>query len=302
MDWFRTHPASVTIAVLALFFFGFLIVERQSPTNNSYDANSGTWINPDTISAIPAASANDSATANPSPPVGGTDSSRQFTSPFGSSSPQTPASASTLNDTQGQNADIDSLLSLISKPSRTKNQSTKPASADAYAYVPSGLISIASAGQSDMTPTQQALYEYGNQVGSDIQGFELSHSNQPQILTDFADDRTNPDKIAAMKRLGSDLSALGDLIDSTDPVPTQMTNAQAALAASYREIGTKLGKIPDANQTDATLVNAMEVYDASADKFARNFVSFAQLFPAYGVKFSNSDGGSVFMFQNTQGL
>ena len=153
-----------------------------------------------------------------------------------------------------------------------------------------------------MTTEQHALYEYGNQVGGDIQGFELSHPNQPATLQDFAEDRTNATKIAAMKKLGADYVALGDLIASTDPVPTQMKSAQDSLAASYRDIGTKLGQIPDANKSNASLVQAMLTYDATAERYVDSFVNFAQIFSANGVKFSNSDAGSAFVFQNAPSL
>jgi hypothetical protein len=146
-----------------------------------------------------------------------------------------------------------------------------------------------------MSDSQKALYGWGTDAGNIILSYENEHPNQPQILTDQMQDRQNPVKIAALKKLGSDLVVTGDAIDAIGTPPPQLSTAGPALAAAYREIGHNLALIPDAGGDDAT-VKAILAYNKSAEAFAKKYVQVVLVFQANDVKFTQNEPGSVFMF------
>jgi hypothetical protein len=188
------------------------------------------------------------------------------------------------------------ILTHAPKPGATSTGSG--AISDVYSFIPSGLISLPEPQSTITMPaSQKPLYSWGQDAGTAIQSFEESHPNQPQVLTDFINDRQSASKIAAMKQLGADLSGVGDLISTIDPVPSQMNTAGPALANAYHEIGRNLAAIPDAKGDDAT-VKAILTYDKSAEAFVQKFVNVVNIFQANGVKYSQDEPGGVFMFPN----
>jgi hypothetical protein len=194
--------------------------------------------------------------------------------------------------------DWDSFVSALSRPPAVpaKTDTGESSISDAYAFVPKGLISI-----EDMQPlntmsaSQKLLYGWGSDVGSAILTYENANPNQPAILTDFAQDRESPGKIAAMKRLGADLQAVGNSIETIGDTPPQMTTAGPALANAYREIGRNLALIPDA-KGDEAFVQAILTYNKSAEDFVQKYVAVALIFQANDVKFTQDEPGGVFMF------
>jgi hypothetical protein len=194
-----------------------------------------------------------------------------------------------------------SFVALLTHTSTQASTSTKgPSISDSYTFIPSGLFSPPQAqSQTEMSASQKALYGWGEDAGGVILGYEDSHPNQPQILTDHIQDRENPAKIAAMKKLGSDLEAVGEDIEGVGDAPPQISAASHALAAAYHEIGRNLAAIPDAKGDDAT-VKAILAYDKSAEAFVQKFVNVVLVFQANNVKFTQNESGRVFMFPSSQ--
>ncbi len=196
--------------------------------------------------------------------------------------------------------DWNSFFASLTHSSQTQNPVPGDTSiSDAYAFVPTGLISAQT--QADvhkMTATQKALYNWGNDAGGAIQSYENNHPDQPAILTNFMQDRQNPAKIAAMKQLGADLQAIGNSFDTLMGIPPQLSTAAPALADAYREIGRNLAIIPDAAGDEAT-VKAILTYDKSAEEFVHKFVAVALILQANGIQFTQDEGGGVFMFPNS---
>ena len=191
--------------------------------------------------------------------------------------------------------DLSEFQKILTKtPAKGTGQTTTDVSS-AYEFIPTGMISLPDTSPHD-TPVQAALRSYGNDVGSIIQSYEQSNPDQVAVLKNFMEDRGDPDKISAMKRLGSEMKNVGTLIAQTDPVPTQMKVSNADLAAHYDEIGKLLAAIPAAKGNDG-LYDAIVTYDQAAERFVGSFVNFALLFQANGVIFTQEDAGSVFMFQ-----
>lgn len=192
-----------------------------------------------------------------------------------------------------------SFVASLSHPPKQNTGTQSTSTSEAYSFFPSGLISPAlQEPLTSMTASQKALYGWGEDAGGVILGYEQEHQNQPQILTDHMQDRQNPAKIAAVKKLGTDLQAVGDAIDGVGDIPPQMSTAGPALANAYREIGRNLAAIPDAKGDDAT-VKAILLYNKSAEAFVKKYVQVVLIFQANDVKFTQSEPGGVFMFPSS---
>jgi hypothetical protein len=210
----------------------------------------------------------------------------------------TPVKSEAVSDVFDWNSFIASLTHFSNQASKT--DPGEDSLADAYAFIPSGLISPPKQKSSEeMSETQKAIYGWGQDAGNSILSYEQQHPNQPQILTDFIQDRENPLKIAEMKRLGADLIAVGDHIAEIGTVPGQLKTASTELASAYREIGANLSKIPDA-KGDEALVEAILKYNGSAEAFVGKFVNVVLIFQAHDVKFTQNEAGGVFMFPSGQ--
>lgn len=204
-----------------------------------------------------------------------------------------------LEDVATSSFDLNAFLQTLTDAVHASTTVQASGNADisgAYAFIPTGLIANTSPMQAK-TPTQQALYVYGNDVGSIIQSYESLHADAPQILRDQAEDRTDAAKAAKLIKLGNDLGSVGTQMLSMDGVPPPAQSAHKALAEGYIMIGQKLALVPQAGN-DTDFVNAVQAYDAAADDFIKKYVALAQLFRSYGVTFSQDDPGSVFTFNS----
>jgi hypothetical protein len=292
MQWFRAHPyLDAIIGATALLIVGTLIVnERSAVSPSSPEAWGG--------GAIPL--------LNPYTPQNGTQNTTQ-NPPISSPSlatetlptiPTPPLPSSTVAQREPDSFDFNAFMSMLSTTATQNHGSvaaSSSASTNAYAYIPTGLVSIQT--PKKRTDLQQKLYEYGNEVGSYIQSFEDQNPDEAGILKNQIEDRNNPDKIAAVQALAAGLQQVGKSIAGIDTTPTQMVDSQKRLAQSYITIGTTLALVPQ-TQRDSDFVVAIQNYDSAADVFTKNYVAMAQLFGAYGVTFQPSDAGSVFTFTN----
>jgi hypothetical protein len=207
--------------------------------------------------------------------------------------------------TQGQGSgetdfgnDLAKLLSLLTQPQGTSSVTSVDVQS-AFSFIPTGFISIDSPQR--LSREAEVIKAYGNDIGTYIQGYESMHLNAPQILKDQAEDRTNPEKALNVKNLGYDMAALGRDLLQMQEVPKEAQAAHKALATSYRIAGTNLTKIADST-TDQQFLDAITVYNASAEALAKRFFALASIFSAHNVTFSSSEPGSVFMFNTNLSL
>ena len=292
MDWLRAHSYLVAaFCALAVFSAGVFIVVKNTPVASTTGliawSGSGTALN----LGIPAQGTS-----------GGDDRQSimqqvQSGAPYSYVLPVFPAAS---QNASSDSFDFDAFLSMLSGGAQNSSADTPGSGSaeigDAYAFIPSGLISTDVKG-SARTKTQQVFFDYGNDIGSYIQSFELEHRNTPRILKDHAEDRADPAKSAALESLGNELASLGDAILAIGNVPQGALAAHKALGQSYEEIGGKLALVARAH-SDADFVAAIQTYNAAADTFIKNYVALALLFSAYGVTFSSEDAGSVFTFNS----
>lgn len=286
------YVVAASIGSVLLISGGIYIVSARSPVSSV--AQEGTW---GSGVALPPPGSTTPADTSRETLMQQVQDNAPFTYIAGITLPA-PASQTT-NDSS--TADLQALLAAITATSSAKGSASAPLDlSGAYAYIPGGLVAPQN-NTAKRTPTQEALYEYGNSVGSLIQSFELDHQNMSQVLTDEANDRTDATKVQKLAALGTDLMHLGNAMLQEDSVPPQATELHAALAGSYVEIGGKLVAVSKM-QRDSDFLAAVQAYDASADKFIQKYVALAQLFGSYGVQFASSDPGSVFSFSSASGL
>ena len=209
-----------------------------------------------------------------------------------------PASVVLQNDS----FDYDAFIAQLSQDGQTTGDTSikDPDVQSAYSFIPSGLIST-STRTKNYSAGQENLYNYGNDVGSTLQTFEINHKNQSQVLKNQIQDPRDPLKVAAVVKIGTDLENIGIALENMDYVPPQMRAPHAALAKIYKEMGRTLILVPNAT-TPKDFLSAIYTYNAAADIFAQNFVAMATLFTANGITFAPDDPGSVFTFTNTSGL
>lgn len=289
MDWFSRHRyAAALSSTILLIAIGYVTVINRSaigPTSGAGSINiNGVIQNTDPGALIP-------TTPTPTRP-NTVDVPYTKIVPVENQPVIKQSSATTDFD---WNSFIDSLSAGASQIAKS-NTTNDAGISDAYAFIPSGLFSPPQQEPvAALTDSQKALYSWGSDVGSIIQSYENSHPNQAAILTDHMQDRDNPAKIAAMKQLGADLKNVANSIDNIGEAPPQMSTAGPALSAAYRDIGTKLAAVPDA-QGDEAIVKAILTYNSAAESFAQKYVSVVLVFQANGVKFTQDEPGGVFMF------
>ncbi|HEV3245271.1 MAG TPA: hypothetical protein VG102_02860 [Candidatus Paceibacterota bacterium] len=301
MQWLRTHLYLATLAAAALLLVGgAAIVTNRAPVAPSQYTDTlslgGGAVT--TYGSAPAQSPqqivqeviqNQAPSSIPLPP-------------FSTSS---PAQSAAFAQTSGS-FDYEALLAQLStgghaSSSLQTNDSSNAAIAQAYQFIPTGLVATTAPPKKPMTVDQQTLYDYGNEVGGEIQGVEELHTNESQVIKDQAEDRTDPVKAAAVTSLAQGFTSVGTFMQQMQDVPPAATALNSALAQSYLDIGAKLQLVAQA-QSDTGFVQAVETYDSTANTFVRNYAALAQFFSANGVVFAPQDPGSVFSFTETNGV
>lgn len=293
MEWLRAHAHLSLIAFVAvLIVAGAFVVENRSPVAPSQ--TTVTWGGGLPISYQMLAPQSPQQVAQDL--IQNENPATLALAPLASSSPQPPGSDSF------NYASLFGELNANTNPatSSTANNDASAAISEAYEFIPTGLVATTTQTAQPMTADQKTFYDYGNDIGGEIQSFEELHTDQAQILKDQAEDRTDPTKAAALVSLGQSLASVGTYMQQMQDVPPQAQDLHNALAQSYLDIGAKLQMVAQA-QSDADFVQAVETYDTSANTFVHNYAALAQFFSEQGVTFSQQDPGSVFSFSDTSG-
>jgi len=294
MQWFREHPyaSAITAVSVVLFLGAYLVKERtavstHSSTTIAWGGTGGSFLFPILGEGVPAGSTLGK---------GLTDLYQQMRStPSFSYIPYAPA------DTSGDetnNFDLEDFLNQLSNgdggSSIGSTTTDDSVFADAYSFIPRGLIST-TISESKQTPTQQALYKYGNDVGSYIKLFEERNPAMARILKDQFEDPRNPQKNAPLLTLAGDMVEIGLSLETLNEIPSMVAFANTRLSNSYKKMGAKLALIPDAAR-DEERIDAMLAYNAAAEEYVKSYVALATLFSIAEVKFGSTDPGSVFTF------
>ncbi len=167
-----------------------------------------------------------------------------------------------------------------------------------YSFITNGAYFSVSPSTKERTPVQQALYEYGNNAGKIVQGFEDANQNMADVVQAQVEYPEDPLKVAALKELAGELTGVGLSLEELTSVPPEAVSQNAALAASYKEMGAKLALVPNA-KTEESRVETMLAYNASAETFVTNYVALVTLFSIMEVTFAPDEAGSVFTFTMT---
>ncbi len=285
VPWIETHPyLATTVGVGGLLMLGTVLVIGRgdvAPTRES-----GAWggaggffagtirnLNPDRLSteeAMRQQSHNSYATI----PI--------YTPPL-----------NTGTETEAEDNLADLLAQLVVKdtPKDVPGELTTP---EGYAFIPQGYVSTETP-ETKRSPEQELLFTYGNQLGTFVKGYESLHSNSPQILKDHVEDRGNPDKIRALTILGTDMQQFGIELRNLPNIPTLASGIHKEYANAYIRAGRDLISVAKTS-TDTEFLTAIAAYNSGVERLTTQFIAVVELFGAYEVRFSDSDDGSIFMF------
>lgn len=196
--------------------------------------------------------------------------------------------------------DLDAFLALLA--SENQNAETGIQTSDSllvnpYTFIPSG-STLPTSPAKERTPTQQALYKYGNEAGFYVQSFENANKNMADVVQKQIDDPQGPLAVAALVELAKNLAKVGNSLEKIADVPAQATSVNTKLAGSYKDVGAKLALVPDA-KTDEERAETMLTYNAAAEEFVKSYVALVTLFSISEVTFTPDEPGSVFTFTAT---
>ena len=117
-----------------------------------------------------------------------------------------------------------------------------------------------------------------------------------RVLKDQFEDPQDSPKRSALIGLAASLAGVGDALLSIESIPGEARSANTRLAGSYRDMGEKLARIPDAGTDDEERISAMLIYNAAAEEYIKNYIALVTLFSLAEVTFRADEPGSVFMF------
>ncbi len=203
-------------------------------------------------------------------------------------------------DATEEDTDLATLFNSLLSPKKPRNTSSEAPAFNAYDFIPRGLVSVETR-TTELTPLQQELYLYGNDIGGYLRTFEDSHPNMVTTLTNAREDLGNPTKAAAAAQIGIDYRALGRELQGMSTVPSSAGTLHAAFADIHEQLGSSLEAVARARNNTAFL-DAVDIYNTQVEAYARSFVGLASLFSAAGVIFKKEDPGSVFTFSATPSL
>lgn len=303
MEWLRLHPyVGVSLGVGILILLGGILVGTRTATA---PRETRTWSGVSGILSNPAYGGSGIA---PDADSRGTTIFEQVrnAAPFTYTVPTTIikedvdlSSLASSGSDEGEDFDFDAFIALLSTPLSGADALSSEDSADdpgiTYEFIPQGFIATSTPQNVTRTPTQAALFDYGNELGSSVQSFEDLNPGQTQILTDSIEDRGNADKAAAVERIAEGMKALARTLEDMDPVPALAVSLNAKMAAHYRAMGETLLTVPRSND-DSTLLDAINSYNAAVDLYVEDYVALATLFSASGVTFGPDDPGNMFTF------
>lgn len=287
-SWVHRHPyVAGTIVIIALGIIGVSIVVTRTGVQG--DQSSGNWVG--TGSIFSGGRQETTAAARLQAQEAVKQQSQETELGY------IPVTINTGGgEEQSFGNDLTELLAQLVQPQGTSTGVSMDTSS-AFSFIPQGLISTKTPGKK-LTPEEEALRTYGNEIGTLVQGFETSHGNSPQILKDHAEDRGNAEKAARVDQLGYQMAELGRDLGQVQAVPASIAAAHAAFATTYRQVGTNLTKIA-ATKSDEELIDAINTYNASVESLSKRLSVLIGVFSANNVTFSSDEPGSVFMFNPT---
>ena len=221
MQWLRSHPYTSAIGAAALLVVigAYIVVSRASqPAGTSPTSWGGV--------AVPFLDPSSYPIGENTSNGAGTPQDAQTTMRPVQDGPPYTYIAPNFSNTMPQDGenpdsyDFDEFIAELTKQSalNTPAATGDTGSLNAYSYVPRGLFSTTTS-RASRSALQQELYDYGNDIGSTIESFEQQHSNTVQVLKVQVEDRANPEKAAAVVKIGHDFEELGKMLAAMDPVP-----------------------------------------------------------------------------------
>lgn len=296
MDWLRAHLYGVLLATVLIALAGVYFVSTRLPLSATGSVSNSTWGGTGGVNLFP-----DSPNATKPEQRPSTEEllRRQARNDIPIFSPTGIALDTAVSP---KVFDFDALLAELSGSIGTKTSPTSegPDFSSLYSFIPQGFIST-TATVPTRTDAQQALFEYGNTVGSYLRGFEDSHMNMPTTLKNARADPGNSMKVEAAAQIGRDYKRLGEDLKAIANVPTSARSKHMAFAEAHILVGENLIRVVQTTSPDEFLT-IIDTYNKSVETYTKEYIALATLFQSENVAFNAYDAGSVFTFNSSLSL
>ncbi len=138
---------------------------------------------------------------------------------------------------------------------------------------------------------KKVIHEYGNTIGQKIHDMVIKNGDQNEALGVFVKNK-NTESYSDIKNIGDNYIQLAKNIDDT-LAPHGFSESAHRLSLGYTGVGNQLLAFSGKN-TDEAIYAQILIYNGSVETFGESFIALAQLFGAYGVKFSPDEPGGIF--------
>lgn len=148
--------------------------------------------------------------------------------------------------------------------------------------------------QTGPSAEQLVLYYYGNRAGESVRTLDSLSSDSNARLSTFFE---NPSSETAegVLLVASRIKNAGKGITNAGEAPAIIADKMNALAARYADTANALGALAEEHEEEA-IVEAIGEYTVAVEALGGAFVAVVDAFAQQGVRFEESDAGSVFTF------
>ncbi len=176
----------------------------------------------------------------------------------------------------------------------TTYQAPSAESSDIWAWVPQTILRE----QKEVTDQTSPEKIYINNYGTKIKKVVKTLGNQPEIMSRFISGRGEVGNKTELLTMAKKYEALGEelLHITANTTATEGIKRQGyELGNAYISVGKATKWLAEQETTnDAEMIEEIYAYNEQIDHFAKEFVSFANLIGAYGIKFEQGEGGDIF--------
>ena len=298
MEWLRTHPFALLFAFagLCLLAITALTAEKSVDPNSHISlvsvSGGNTFQNPSL----------DSVSSESGEPSQSETSLQPVNAPIPKESPArviAPADTASTHTSASYEATAPLAAQTPSQKSSSAPSAADQLLSEVYSFVPGGSALLNT--PITRTPTQQALFTYGNQAGLVVLTFENGHPGMAEALKNWFEHRSDASNRSIVETIAQDMHAAGDGLLALS-APSAASVANKDLATAFIAASDELFKVAAASGDDMQLATAMKVYNTSADAFIKKYIALSDVFSANEVTFSANDPGSAFTFSATSGL
>ncbi len=169
---------------------------------------------------------------------------------------------------------------------------------DFWAWIPQININKKEKTMQKTDSEREKLRNFINEYGEKVKKNVRKMNNQPEIMKEFMQNRGKPgnkDRVNELANKYKELSVELEEFVQSESIPANFRDMGLRLSKSYGNVGAAHKMLADRETTsDADMLKVLYEYNSEIDKFAKDFIAFANLVGAYGFMFGQHEGGGIF--------